>query len=181
MSLLGLNNGGGGAYVRFLPSVNSWQFQGKEIALDSIVFDHESVKTGWGKMAEGQAPEWTWDAALGKGGPQPSPDHKRGFSVRMWTKATGTVEWSSNGTGPAMGFETLWTAIVAGMDANPGQVPVVKFTGSTPMKVGKGNTRVPNFTVERWVPRAKVPWDAEGEAPAPAPAAPAPAQDGLEF
>lgn len=188
MSILNINNGGsGGAYIRFMPSANAWVFNKEEITLDALVIDHESVRTGWGKMSEGAAPEWQWDDRLGVAGSRPSDEHKRGFSVKMFTKQTGTVEWSSTGTGPVMGFDAVFEAIWNAKDANPGKVPVVKYTGSTPLKVGKGNTRTPNFALVKWVDRASIPWEGEAEAvPAPAPApkkaAPAPAvEDDLAF
>lgn len=189
MSILNINNGGGsGAYIRFMPSANAWVFNKEEITLDALVIDHESVRTGWGKMSEGAAPEWSWDERLGVGGPRPSDEHKRGFSVKMFTKATGTVEWSSTGTGPVMGFDAVFEAIWNAKDANPGKVPVVKYTGSTPLKVGKGNTRTPNFTLVKWVDRASIPWEGEAAAePAPAPApkkaapAAAPVDDDIAF
>ena len=59
-----------------------------------------------------------------------------------------------------------------------GKSPVVQITGSKPIKVGKGNTRVPQFTILKWIDRPGV-FDGHDEpasAPAPAPkAAPAPA------
>jgi len=187
MSILNINNGGGGAYIRFMPSANAWVFDKAEITIDQIVVDHESVKTGWGKMAEGQAPEWLWDERLGVSGSQPSPEHKRGFAVTLYTKQTGKVEWSSTGTGPVIGFDAIFEEIWNAKKDHPDQVAVIKYTGSSPLKVGKGNTRSPNFQLVKWMPRANVPWDKEAAAaPAPAPkpapkAAPAADDDDLSF
>lgn len=179
MSILNINNGGGGSYIRFMPSANAWVFNKEEITLGAVVIDHESVKTGWGKMADGQAPQWEWDERLGVAGVIPSQERddkgnlvwKRGFSVSLYTKATGTVEWSSTGTGPVIGFDAIFEEIWNGREANAGKVAVCAYNGSTPLKVGKGNTRTPNFGITKWVPKASVPWDQEaGAAPAPAPA-----------
>ena len=177
MSILNINGGGGGNYIRFMPSANAWVFNKEETTLNVIVFDHESVKTGWGKMAEGQAPEWQWDERLGVCGRQPSGEHKRGFAISMYAKGIGTVEWSSTGTGPVIGFEEVFEQIWNAKDANAGKVPVCKYTGSSAMKIGKGNTRVPNFELVKWTARTSVPWESEDKAEAPAPApAPAPAK-----
>ena len=180
MSILNINNGGGGgSYIRFMPSANAWVFNKEEVTLDVIVIDHDSIKTGWGKMSDGQPPEWQWDQRLGVDGGIPSQERdvkgnlywKRGFSISFYTKATGTVEWSSTGTGPVIGFDQIFEEIWNAKDANPGKVAVVKYAGSTALKVGKGNTRVPNFTLGKWVARDSVPWAAsEDEAPAPKPA-----------
>lgn len=169
MSILNLS-GGGGAYIRFMPSVNAWVFGGAEVPIKQIVVDPDTAKTGWGKMAEGAAPEWVWTQTLGAYGNAPSPEHKKGFSIQLYTKQTGTVEWSSTGTGPCLGFDAIFEQIWNEKDANPGKVPVIEYTGSEAMKVGKGNTRKPTFKLIKWVPRENVPWDGEaGELPAPAP------------
>lgn len=187
MSILNINgSGGGGAYIRFMPSANAWVFNKAEIAIDNVVIDHDSVRTGWGKMAEGQAPEWSWDDRLGVKGQQPSPEHKRGFSVTMYTKQTGSVEWSSTGTGPVIGFDEIFETIWNGKDDNAGKVAVVKYTGSSPMKVGKGNTRVPQFSLVKWIPRDSVAWDsepadAEPAKPAAKAAKAAPVEEDISF
>jgi hypothetical protein len=176
MGIFNINSGGGGSYIRFMPSANAWVYKGEEITLGQIVIDHDSVRTGWGKMSEGQAPEWQWDERLGVSGRQPSPDHKRGFSIIMYTKQTGSVEWSSTGTGPVIGFEKIFEEIWNAKDANQGKCAVIDYTGSTPMKIGKGNTRTPNFKIAKWVNKTAIPWQSDETAPAaPAPAAPAPA------
>lgn len=146
---LGLSNGGG-SYIRFLPSLNGWQIGKAEITLGDFILLPDTLKTGWGKMAEGQAPEWTWDEAIGKRGAQPTPEHKRGFSIKFIVDGE-EVEWSSTGTGPVMGFQTLFSDVQAGMANNPGKVPVVKYVNSEAHKVGKGNTRKPLFKIEKWI------------------------------
>lgn len=182
MSILNINGGGGGSYIRFMPSANAWMFNNAEIAVEAVVFDQGSVRTGWGRMAEGQAPEWLWDDRLGVGGSQPSPDHKRGFSIKLYTKATRTVEWSSTGTGPVIGFDAIFDTIWNARAEYPGKVALCRYTGSEAMKVGKGNTRKPLFNIVKWVDFGAVPWDGGAQAdqapvetpalkPAPAPAA----------
>jgi hypothetical protein len=97
--------------------------------------------------------EWNADAELGRKGPQPSPEHKRGFIVKFYNKEIGTVEWSSNGVGPNMGLEQMYTACAAQRAANPGKMPVLEYTGSKLEKIGKGTTRIPNFTIVSWIDR----------------------------
>jgi hypothetical protein len=175
---LGLG-GGGGKYLRFAPSINSWQMGKEEIALTKIVFDLDSIKTGWGKMAEGVPPEWVWDEAVGKRGMKPADiDFKRGFSVMVWLgNERGWAEWSSTGTGPSMGFEAFAGEAMGQKDDNPGKVVVAAYKGSTPMKVGKGSTRQPNFEILGWIDRPAADAD-EDDAPAPAPTRAAPPATG---
>jgi hypothetical protein len=187
MSILNINGGGGGSYIRFMPSANAWVFNKEETTIDVVVFDIDSVRTGWGKMQEGTAPEWQWDERLGVAGKQPSSEHKRGFAISLFAKGIGTVEWSSTGTGPVIGFDEIFEQIWSQKDANAGKVPACKYTGSTALKVGKGNTRVPKFQLVKWVARDSVPWEAEekNETPAPAPAKkappPAPVDEDISF
>jgi len=175
MGILNINSGGSGSYVRFAPSINGWMKGKDEITIKALVLDVASVKTGWGKMGEGTAPEWHWDAQLGVSGTKPSDERdpqgqplwKRGFSVRLFSKEHGAMEWSSTGTGPCLGFdqvfEEIWNA------KSEGKAPVIEYTGSEPLKIGKGNTRKPLFKVIKWVSHDSIPWDAEAPAPAAAP------------
>ena len=166
---LGLG-GGSGNYIRFSPSINAWQLGKEELELKKIVFDLDSIKTGWGKMAEGQPPEWIWDDQVGRRGMKPDDaDFKRGFSVRCWLGPDrGWAEWSSTGTGPCMGFETLASDAMEQKDDNPGKCVACAYKGSTAIKVGKGNTRTPIFEILGWIDRPADDGDeAEEEAPPP--------------
>jgi hypothetical protein len=175
---LGLG-GGGGNYIRFSPSINSWQFNKDEFDLKKIVFDLDTIRTGWGLLAEGQAPQWVWDTAVGQRGVKPEGEFKRGFSVRVWLGPDrGWAEFSSTGTGPCMGFEAFAGAAMGQKDDNPGKVVVAAYKGSTPTKVGKGNTRTPNFEILGWIDRPADDADEEEEAPPPKAAAKAPPATG---
>jgi hypothetical protein len=152
--MLNLSSGGGsGNYIRFSPQANAWTNNlGEEIQLKKVVFDIDAVQTGWLLLGVGVR-EWNADAELGRKGPQPSPEHKRGFIVKFYNKELGTVEWSSNGVGPNMGLEQMYTACAAQRAANPGKMPVLEYTGSKLEKIGKGTTRIPNFTIVSWIDR----------------------------
>jgi len=166
--------------MRFSPAANAWTNQDGEIQLGKVVFDIDNVQTGWLELGVGVR-DWQPDDVVGKKGPQPSANHKRGFSVVFYSKALGTVEWSSNGVGPCMGMETLYKQCSDQHAANVGKLPVVEYTGSRMEKIGKGTTRIPNFTLTGWIARpagmdAQTPPIDEFDpfpAPVPAPAAPA--------
>jgi len=178
--MLNLSSGSGsGNYIRFSPQANAWTNQDGEIQLGKVVFDIDNVTTGWLELGVGVR-DWQPDAALGKKGPQPTANHKRGFSIVFYSKALGTVEWSSNGVGPNMGLEQLYKQCSEQRAANPDKLPVVEYTGSRMEKIGKGTTRIPAFNLTGWIARPAG-MDAEAAAPAdefdpfppPAPAAPA--------
>jgi len=179
------SSSGGGNYIRFMPSANAWLNSNKEeFTPKKMVVDVDSLQTGWMHLGEGVR-DWQPDASLGKKGAQPSPDHKRGFSIKFYNKEMGVAEWSANGTGPNMGLEKLWKSIEAGQPANAGKYPVIEYKGSTLEKIGKGTTRIPNFNVVSWIERpagmdavddGTQSFDADGKITmaAPAPVAPQP-------
>ena len=59
IEMLGLENESSGEYIRFKPSVNAWYVDGEEIALKGMSIDPDSLKTGWGLIQEGEAPQWS--------------------------------------------------------------------------------------------------------------------------
>jgi hypothetical protein len=147
------SSGGSGNYIRFSPQANAWtNSNNEEIQLKKVVFDIDAVQTGWLLLAVGQR-EWNPDVSLGKKGPQPTPEHKRGFMVTLYNKEIGAAEWSSNGVGPNMGLELLYKACDAQRAANLGKLPVVEYKGSKLEKIGKGTTRIPQFELVNWVVR----------------------------
>ena len=109
------------------------------------------------------------DAQVGVKGKQPAPEYKYGFSVKLFSKPTGVVEWCANGVGVTKGFQQIYNACDKAADANPGKVPVIKYEGATSLKIGAGNTSIPNFTLKNWINRPAAldadPADADFEEP----------------
>jgi hypothetical protein len=110
--------------------------------------------------------------------------------VTLYSKELGLVDWSANAYGPCKGFEKIYSEAAKVVDDNYGKLPVIEYVNSTAEKVGKGNTRVPNFKLAGWVARpAGMSADGGDEfepEPAPAPVrkakpAPAPVMDDEEF
>ena len=147
---LGLMSEGNSEYIRFKPSVNAWIADGDEVQLGDVLLDPSSLKVGWGKITEGQAPEWSWDEKLGKKSPPPSPDHKRGFSVMLKIKDKGWREWSANGVGVMKGFSELWNVVGRQVKQNEGKAVLLSYTGARLEKIGVGQTRIPEFEVKSW-------------------------------
>ena len=152
--MLNLSSGGGsGNYIRFSPQANAWtNNNNEEIQLKKVVFDIDNIKTGWLLLGVGVR-DWVQDDSVGKKGPQPSPEHKRGFQVVLYNRELGAAEWSSNGVGPNMGLETMYKACAAERTSNPGKLPVLEYKGSKAEKIGKGTTRIPIFVLKGWVAR----------------------------
>ena len=147
-------------YIRWMASVQAWRENGEDgpqqVEIENVVMDLENIRQGWGFFAEGEAPSWEWDN--GSRAPRPSTDHKRGFSVLLYSPRTfgadsPSREWSSTATGAIKGLEAVHEEFERKRGENAGKLPVVAYTGSTAVRVGKGNTSIPNFQIVDWTDR----------------------------
>ena len=173
--------GDGKPYIRFQASVNSWQMSGAdgkavEFTFDQpAAFDIQNVQLGWLLLETGNRDWQPWPANVQQ--PKPEGDYKAGFEVSVFSKTMFADEplrsYSTNSTGNVMFIQDLYNAAEACPEFQQAMSPVVKITGTKPIKVGKGNTRVPQFEIVKWIPRPDV-FGAAVNAPAPA-AKPAPA------
>ena len=147
------NNGSGNSYIRFAPQANAWTNRdGDEIQLKKVVMDLDSVQTGWLMIGAGVR-DWQPDETLGAKSQSPGEGYKRGFVVTLYSKELGLVDWSANAYGPCKGFEKIYNEADKAAGDNEGKLPVIEYVNSTAEKVGKGNTRVPNFKLVSWVAR----------------------------
>ena len=152
--MLNLSSGSGsGNYIRFSPQANAWtNNNNEEIQLKKVVFDIDNIKTGWLLLGVGVR-DWVQDESVGKKGPQPSPEHRRGFDITLYNKEIGAAAFSSNGVGNNIMLETMYKACIAERAANPGKLPILEYQGSKAEKIGKGTTRIPQFKLTGWVAR----------------------------
>ena len=152
--MLNLSSGGGsGNYIRFSPQANMWtNNNNEEIQLKKVVFDIDNIRTGWLLLGVGVR-DWVQDDSVGKKGPQPSPEHRRGFDITLYNREMGAAAFSSNGVGNNIALETMYKACAAEREANPGKLPVLEYQGSKAEKIGKGTTRIPIFVLKGWVAR----------------------------
>jgi len=159
MALNIVSQGSFDPFVKYNAKAGRWYLKkdDQEIEIQNPVFvaDFENIKTGWLFFAEGQAPSKEWDASLSVQAPRPSDKHKRGFALRLYSKASfdGVVELSSSSMHLCAAISDLHTQYEAQRGANPGMLPVVKYTGSVPMKDKMGTNYKPNFVIEKWVAR----------------------------
>lgn len=182
----------------------SWQTSNVEISNGfQAVFDLENILVGWALFAAGVAPAFSM-VPLGQALPaKPADQYKQGFKlmVKLGKDSGGDVrELSSCAKVVIAALDALHTQYEAGKAANPGKLPVVALTGTTPVTTqGKGQSSTnyqPVFSIVKWVAR---PDDLTAiKAPAPVAAnqgvaqpvaqarttsqvAPAPAEDDEEF
>ena len=51
------------------------------------------------------------------------------------------------------GILELYTSYEADVGRHGNQVPMIQYAGSTPARIGKGNTNIPKFKIVEWVDR----------------------------
>lgn len=146
-------------YCKYNSKAGRWYFKDgqEEVEVQNPVFvaDFANIKTGWLLFLEGQAPSNIWDASLTTPAPKPSDKHKRGFEVRLFSKNSfnGVVQLSSSSMHLCNAINDLYVAYEAAPESKKDMLPVVKYTGSTPMKDKMGTNYKPNFVIEKWVTR----------------------------
>jgi hypothetical protein len=125
-----------------------------EVANMTAVFDLEHIKSGWLFFTEGMAPDAVWDTDSGIPD-QPTPQHKRGFSVNVFSQKElgGVREFSSTSNITIMAVKELYDSYLAADERKKGLVPVVKCTEVTAVKSKFGTNFAPVFQITRWVPR----------------------------
>lgn len=169
-------------FIRFLASINSWQMSVEggtvEFAFDKpAAFDIQNTQLGWLLLETGNRDwqPWPGNAQTKK----PEGEYKAGFELSVYSTqmfgAEPVRQLGSNATGSVMFIQELYAEAERHPEFAQGLTPIVQLTGSKALKVGKGNTRVPQFQIVKWVPRPAA-FNADDAAPAQAPAAaPAPA------
>ena len=159
MSILGLSSNSGdektgSLFIKFKPSANAWEegkteFEMKDV---KIVFDMDSVKTGWMKWAEDKStpPDKVWAEKAGAKLPSPGEGYKLAFSIELTLNDERRI-WESNGTGAVMGLDAIYDEMAQTREGD--KLPLCRYTGSSPAKIGKGSTRIPEFEIVEWVER----------------------------
>jgi len=152
-----------------------------------FALDIGSIEIGWIAFPPGAAPDATL-VPYGQDMPaRPSSRHKAGFQVKVWNGSEPDArEFKSTAGVVVDAIEYLWDEIAATPQAARGDLPIVQFTGATPVVAKRGTNYAPEFRLTgQWItrddrvfgPRTVVPPGAPPAAPArqPAPSTP-PAQ-----
>lgn len=167
-------------FIRFLASINSWQMSVEggtvEFAFDKpAAFDIQNTQLGWLLLETGNRDWQPWPN--NEQTKKPEGEYKAGFELSVFsTQMFGNEpvrQLGSNATGSVMFIQELYAEAERHPEFAKGLTPIVQLTGSKALKVGKGNTRVPQFQIVKWAPRPAA-FNDGGAAPAPA-AAPKPA------
>lgn len=161
MPLNFVSSGGGSPFIRFSVEDNEWvrstpegDLTTVEMTSAPVLIDIENIQQGWLKLSGGR--DWIeWPNNDPQGVAKPSDMHKQGISVNFYsTKLFGdesTREFCTSGVGALEFIKKLYNACEDKF--GKGEIPVVHITGSTKVKIGKGNSRIPDFEIKGWKPR----------------------------
>ena len=148
-------------HIRWMAQKSEWHKStpdGPEpVTLDHAIFDFANIETGRAIFAEGAPPEWVMDPTLQTQAPKPNDgrDWRRGFKVTGYSDSAldGAREFATTAVGAVKGITALYEQYEREAAQHVNKVPVVKYTGSTPARIGKGNTSIPNFEIVDWIDR----------------------------
>jgi len=158
---LGTSGGKYTPYTKYNAKAGRWYIKGEngeiEVQPKTFVADFAKIKTGWMLFLEGRAPNQVWDIDLTAQAPKPSDAHKRGFSLKLFSKASfnGVVELASSSMHLCNAVNDLYSQYeeASAKPENAGKVAVVEFVGSTPMKDKLGTNYKPEFKLVKFVDR----------------------------
>ena len=146
-------------YLKFNGKAGRWYVKTdigteEEVTNLTAIFDLPNIKTGWIHFAEGAAPETLWDKG-DKIEPAPSPQHKRGFAVNVYSPKLlgGLREFSSTSNGAIIAIRELHSDFEQTYDPDKVLVPVVTCESVTPVKSKFGTNYQPVLKIIKWVPR----------------------------
>lgn len=122
----------------------------RTIASPTFLADFEGIRVGWMRLRECQAPERVLDPSLAVSGPQPSPDHKRGFVLDVFLKEAGQLEFSSASTLTCIAIREAHDEWEALRGAHPGLCPAVKCIRVEPKRSKFGTNFQPVFSIVGW-------------------------------
>lgn len=138
-----------------------------EIINPVLAFDMANIKTGWLYYAEGSGPEKIWDASSTQMAPKPPgpKKFKRGFEVMVFGNglvpgtqtALGLREFSSTAGNVISAILRMYAEYEQGSTANPGKLPFFGCTNVKPINGAYGVNYEPQFALQGWVDRARVP------------------------
>lgn len=146
-------------FVKYDAKAGRWFSKGdgeeiSEVRDMTAIFDLDNIKLGWLLFTEGGAPDAKWDN--GSISAQPSPKHRRGFSVNLFSpqKLGGLRELRSNANASIIAIKDLYEQQFENApERQKGLVPVVTCETVIPVKAAKGTNYQPVLKIVKWVPR----------------------------
>jgi len=117
--------------------------------------DTDTIQIGWGRYDTSSGYDYVWQKDLFTPIERPNEEYKKAFSVWVLPKyvegnqnITQPVSlWQRHSFGEFKGFQEMGSSFYAESQKpeNKDKLPVVKWTGSESINIGKGSTSIPHF------------------------------------
>lgn len=160
MGLNFVSTGGGSPFIRFSVENNEWLMSTATGDLEPIdwnspvVVDVESVQQGWLKLEGGRDwIEWPDNQPTEK----PNDMYRQGFVLKFYSSKLfddePVREFSASGAGVTEFLKKLYAESESSGNFGSGKVPAIKVLKATPVRIGKGPSKIPQFEIVKWVDR----------------------------
>jgi len=143
------------SYIKHHFQEKCWYRGDERIDVNYFMVDTDTIKIGWGKYSASEGYSYLFSDDIHTSIPRPDEEYKKAFSVWVLPKyvegnqnITQPVSlWQRHSFGEFKGFQSMGSSFYAESQKpeNKGKLPVVKWTGSESISVGKGSTAIPNF------------------------------------
>lgn len=144
---------------------------GQEVEVINPVFvaDFSKVKKIWAYFESKIAPDIIEFPSLDAAVPQPSPKHKKGIMLNLFSTANfgGVVVFSSTSNLTVKAFAAIYDAYLAAPESKQGMLPVVKVTGVRGETGKHGTNYEPLLVIEKWIARPAAFDEVAAQSPAP--------------
>jgi len=143
----------------------TFKVDGEACDIKKFLVDPTSIRTGFGKLEKGSAPDWVWAEVAGTRIQKPSEEHKPAFSVLVYvtkdggSPAEGYRDWQSNARAAREAIQSVWKEVHDGAAKNADKLAIIEVTGKRAEQVGPARINVPVLKVAGWAAKP-------GEAPA---------------
>lgn len=142
-------------YIKHDYQEKCW-YRGKEkIDANYFMIDPATLLMGWGMYEPSSGYDYKWQKDLFTPIDRPSDLYKKAFSVWVlpkYVEGSKNIEhpvslWQRNSFGEYKGFQEMGASFFAETQKpeNKGKLPVVKWTGSESISIGKGQATIPHF------------------------------------
>ena len=131
-------------------------YRGKEkIDINYFMVDPATILMGFGMYDPSSGYDYKWQNDLFTSINRPSEEYKKAFSVWVlpkYVEGATNIEhpvslWQRHSFGEYKGFQEMGASFYAESQKpeNANKLPVVKYTGSESISIGKGATSIPHF------------------------------------
>lgn len=166
-------------YIKYNAKAGRWYVKPEgtteeiEITNPALAFDMANIQTGWLFYSEGSGPEKVWDPSPSMMAAKPAGPRKfkRGFEVMVYGNAMvggkklGLREFSSTAANVITAMLRMYAEYEKGVATNPGKVPIFICNGVKPINGAYGVNYEPQFVLQTWVDRLRIPdFDKHAEA-----------------